>query len=315
MSRRNLIVGLIAVVLGLFAVIIVNAYFSSVEQQQERAVEQQRLVRVVVAAQDLAFGDAITEQGLQLAPWPAASVPQGAFQTIAEALKGGRVALRPIVRGEPVLASRVSGPGGRATLSANLPSGKLAFAIAINDVSGVGGFVRPGDVVDVLLTRKIPGEGAAEGDKMTDILLESVPVLGINKVGDDGGGQPAPQGGQAGAAGKDGLAAASLRTATLEVDRFGAQKLALAGELGSLSLALRNVADRVPAAAFTMLPRQLGASNYVIPARPGAPAAAVAAAAPVQPGRPSADAFRPRGPSMTVVRGTVASEYPVLRGY
>jgi len=176
MRSRSLIVLAAALFIGLVAVLIVNGVFTGVEQRQAKAAEDTRQVRIAVATQDVAFGTPLSAQNVRLANWPASSVPAGAFTTLEDATRA-RVALRPMVTGEPVLASKVSGENGRATLSANLPAGQLAFAVPIDAVAGAGGFVRPGDVVDVLVTRQIPGDGASQSDKMTDIVLESIPVL------------------------------------------------------------------------------------------------------------------------------------------
>jgi pilus assembly protein CpaB len=305
MQGRNLILLIAAVVIGLFAVFLANTYFSGVEQKQQRIAEEQKLQRIVVASQDLAFGVPLSAQNLRLANWPASSVPTGAFTSIEAAMRNGRVALRPIVVGEPVLASKVSGADGRAVLSANLPVGKVAYAIPINATAGVGGFVRPGDVVDVLLTRQIPGAGAggasAGNDKMTDIVLTAIPVLGIDQNANEKDTKPA-----------------TGKTATLEVDSYGAQKLALATQLGVLSLALRNVEDQVAAPRSTVIARNLSASNYIIRPQPsGPPPAQMGAAVASAIMRPAASLAppRPRGPSMVVVRGAQSTEYEVLRGW
>lgn len=301
MQGRNLILLIVAVVIGLVAVILANTYFSGVEQNQQRVAEEQKLSRIVVASQNLGFGVPLNDQNLRLVNWPSNSIPAGAFTSLQAARQGNRVALRPIVIGEPVLASKVSGADGRATLSANLPVGKLAYAVPINDVAGAGGFIRPGDVVDVLVTRPIPGQGASVNDKMTDVVLEAVPVLGIDQVSDENATKPA-----------------TGKTATLEVDTFGAQKLALSIQLGTLSLALRNVADQVIGPRQTVVPRHLTTGNYYVrPVPSGSSAAPVAVAAsnailraPIALGP-----VKPRGPSMTVVRGAQSSEYEVLRGW
>jgi pilus assembly protein CpaB len=298
MQARNLILIGLAIFVGLIAVLLANAYFSGVEQRQQQVAEQQKLSRIVVASQDLAFGTPLSEQNLHVANWPANSVPVGAFTSLPAAMKDNRVALRPIVVGEPVLASKVSGADGRATLSANLPAGKLAFAIPINDVSGVGGFVRPGDRVDVLLTRQIPGQGGQASDKMTDVVLEAVPVLGIDQVSDESQTKPA-----------------TAKTATLEVDTLSAQKLALAVQLGQLSLALRNVADPATGSQMTVVPRQLTSGNYYVHSQ--SPAPQLAAARPRLPRVPNAMPLpvRPKGPTMVVYRGSQSSEYEVQRGW
>ena len=301
MQGRNLILLIVAVVIGLIAVFFANNYFSGVEQKQQRVAEEQKLSRIVVASQDMGFGLPLSQQNLRLANWPASSVPAGAFTSLEAAMRDNRVALRPIVTGEPVLASKVSGADGRATLSANLPLGRVAFAIPINDTSGVGGFVRPGDVVDVLLTRPIPGAGTSSTDKMTDVVLEAIPVLGIDQISDENATKPA-----------------TGKTATLEVDTVGAQKLALSIQLGTLSLALRNVADQVTGPRATMVPRHLTASNYFIRAQPsGMVPVRMAGAMSNAISRPAASLAppRPRGPSMVVVRGGQSTEYEVLRGW
>lgn len=300
MQGRNLILLIVAVAIGLIAVLLANTYFSGVEERQKVVAEQQKLSRIVVASQDVGFGIPLSAQNLRLANWPVSSVPAGAFTSIEAAARDNRVALRPIVTGEPVLASKVSGADGRATLSANLPVGKLAYAVPITDTSGVAGFVRPGDVVDVLVTRPIPGDGTSSNDKMTDVVLEAVPVLGIDQVSDESATKPA-----------------LAKTATLEVDTFGAQKLALSIQLGTLSLALRNVADQVVGPRQTVVPRHLTTGNYYVRARTSSPSSSMRVAAsnailrgPVNLGPP-----KPRGPSMTVVRGSQSSEYEVLRGW
>lgn len=302
MQRRNIVLLSIAVLIGLFAVFLTNAYFSGVEEKQERIAEQQQLQRIVVASQNVGFGTPLGQQNLRLANWPAASVPIGAFTSIAAATKGNRVALRPIVVGEPVLASKVSGADGRATLSANLPVGKLAYTVPVNNVSGVGGFVRPGDVVDVLVTRPIPGDGATANDKMTDVVLEAVPVLGIDQVADEKSTAPA-----------------IAKSATLEVDSFGAQKLALSIQLGTLSLALRNVADQLTGPRSTVVPTHLTAGHYYIGDRSAraAPARRLgqAPATPLIRQAASTVSVGPTGPRMMVTRGSDTTEYEVLRGW
>lgn len=301
MRSRSIIVLAAALFIGLIAVLIVNGVFTGVEQRQAKAAEETRQVRIVVATQDVAFGTALSAQNIRLANWPANSVPAGAFTTLEEATRA-RVALRPMVAGEPVLASKVSGENGRATLSANLPAGQLAFAVPIDAVAGAGGFVRPGDVVDVLVTRQIPGEGSSQSDKMTDVVLESVPVLAVDQVSDPNSTDPALG-----------------KTATLQVDSFGAQKLALSQQLGVISLALRKVGDTNTGPRSTVTGRDITASRLYIPQRrQSAPAqagpmmASNRSAVPAS-ARQAAPAIS--GPTVTVVRGTKTSEMSVFHGY
>lgn len=110
MQGRNIAVIAIAIVLGLIAVVVANGWFSGVAERQEKLAEDQDMVRIVVATQPMEFGTKLTTENIRLQNWPENSVPQGAFNKVEDALKDNRVALRPMVPGEPVLASKVSGP-------------------------------------------------------------------------------------------------------------------------------------------------------------------------------------------------------------
>ena len=107
--------------------------------------------------------------------------------------------------------------------------GKRAVSIRVNDVSGVAGFLLPGDRVDVLLTRQL-GTGGTK-DLATDVILQNVVVLAIDQLTDEQREKPQV-----------------ARTATVEVAPDEAQKLALAMQVGNLSLALRNVVTVDPVA-------------------------------------------------------------------
>lgn len=310
MQSRNWIVLGIAVLVGLFAVFLANSYFSGVQESEERKAEEMQMARIVVASQEIAFGNPLTDTNTRLVNWPASSVPQGAFTSLQEAANG-RVALRPITPGEPILASKVSGTGGRATLAANLPENMRAVAIPVNNVAGVGGFVRPGDVVDVLLTRQIPGEGAQTTDKMTTVVLENVLVLGTDQVADEKSTEPAV-----------------AQTATLQTDLFGAQKLALAREVGTFTLALRNVENQEVGATETVMLSDLGGAGYRIYGSGNNRGGADAGSGPAQPvinitpamlggstqaTRTASAPSRPRGPTMAIIRGTESQSYEVER--
>ncbi len=296
MNRQNAMIIAAAVFIGLIAVYLANSYFSGYDAQQEEQLKQTRLIKVAVASQPIEFGQPLTNTNVSMTDWPAASVPAGSFTKLSDALNN-RVALRQLAAGEPILASIVSGTDGRATLAANLPKDKLAVSVPVTVVTGVSGFVRPGDVVDVLFTRQIPGDHAQGDDKMTDVLMEAVPVLAIDQVNDSSN-----------------TKAAVARTATLQVDTYGAQRLALAREVGSLSLALRNVASQpIGAPMRTVTARDLSAGRVYVaqrgsaaPARARAPVARVAATTP-----PPAHS----GPKMTVYRKAVPTDYEVHGAY
>jgi pilus assembly protein CpaB len=192
---------------------------------------------VVVATTQLHFGNNIRREHLRLVEWPASSVPEGSFAAIDELLgekvdKNGkktkieRVVLRPMEKNEPVLKTKVSGFGGRASLSALITPGMRATTIRMNDVNGVSGFVLPGDRVDILLTRNQGGAKKSKFGLTTDIFLQNMKVLGIAQDANENRNKPMV-----------------VRTVTLETTPLQAQKLTLAQKVGTLSLSLRNVTN------------------------------------------------------------------------
>lgn len=181
---------------------------------------------IVVAAEPISFGERLSPVKLREIAWSSDIIPEGAF-TSTEALvpddsdEAARFALTTMAVGEPILASKITMPGQRAKLSTALSPGMKAISIRVNDVLGVAGFVLPGDRVDVLLTRRNTGDGS-----YVDVLLQGVRVLAIDQIADELKDKPSV-----------------VRTVTFEVNTTEAQKLVLAGNVGTLSLALRNVAS------------------------------------------------------------------------
>jgi pilus assembly protein CpaB len=181
---------------------------------------------VIVAAKPLQYGTALTPAMMVEVQWPAASVPAGAFSS-REALLGPggqRTVLAAIAKSEPILASKITGPGQRGSLSAVIEEGMKAVTIRVDDVLGVAGFVQPGDRVDVLLTRNERVATAsgkpATGLAYSDVLIQSARVLAIDQVAERAG-QPKP-----------------AKAVTIEVTAEGAGKVTLGMEIGRLSLAL-----------------------------------------------------------------------------
>ena len=218
MKRQTLIALGVAVILGLVAVLIANAYLSGRERQLAGSPEG--MVRVAVAALPLEYGADITPDKVKFVNYPATSLPPGTYQSVALLLPEGkrRVALRPIQVNQPLLAADLSGEGQNASIAALLPDGMRATTVRINDVSGVAGFVKPNDTVDVLITRQAIGAD----EQVTDVLLQNIRVIAMDQD----------------AAGANGAPVVS-RTATMEVTPVDAQKLVLGQQLGSLSLVLR----------------------------------------------------------------------------
>jgi pilus assembly protein CpaB len=220
MRRLGLIILAIAILLG------GGAIWGVFKLQSTRSAGP-NAATVVVAARSIELGQALTPDMVRIQAWPADALPQGAFTQISQ-LTGGeaRVALRAIEVNEPILASRISGAGGRATLSATIAEGHRAVSIRVNDVVGVAGFVLPSDFVDVLLTRQ-EGSGYGNQAMRTDLLIANVRVLAIDQSANDSHNDPQV-----------------ARAVTIEVTPEDGQKVALAGQIGTLTLALRR-ADEI----------------------------------------------------------------------
>lgn len=238
-NKRALWSLLIGLMLAVVAVVGVNSMLGEKPEPQAPF----KVVSLVVAAHDLSFGTELNKAVLGVKDWPENSVPQGSFATIEDVLGDGtepRVVLKPIVTGEPVLMSKITGFGAKATMSTVLPEGKRAFSVRVNDISGVAGFLRPGDRVDVLLTRQIEEKNTDKLDKVTDVILQNIVVRGIDQIADEDRNKPQV-----------------VKAVTLEVSPEDAQKLALAEQVGQLSLALRNVATNDTAKTRSVRVRDL----------------------------------------------------------
>ncbi len=292
----------VAVVLGLVAVYLANVFLVSSESNKADTAT----TRVAVASIPLDFGTDVSADKIRFVDYPSSAVPAESFHAIAQLFPAGqkRVALMRINANEPILANKISGAGQGASIASLLPEGKRAAAVRINDVSGVGGFVQPNDSVDVLITRQV-GDG---NQQITDVLLQNVRVMALDQN----------------AKGEDGKVAVA-KTATLEVDQLGAQKLALAQGVGSLSLVLRRPGDSqdnpvVETVSLGDLRYSLyGGVRYPAAARVGAFAAPSAAIVRASAPRRAVSAqvrhaaARPRaaGNSVEIVRGTTSSRYEV----
>ncbi len=209
----------VALVLGVLAVYFANAYIGRTDQKV--AALQTGTTKVAVAAIPLDYGTELTPDKVKFVDYPSASLPVGIFSNYNQLAPTGkrRVVLRPIAVNEPIMATKLAGEGLGPSIAYLLPDGMRAAAVRINDVSGVAGFIQPMDTVDVLITRTLPG---AENRQVTDVLLQAVKVIAIDQNAQGADGKPIV-----------------AKTATLEVNPTDAQKLALAQQVGQLSLVLR----------------------------------------------------------------------------
>jgi pilus assembly protein CpaB len=212
---------------------------------------------------------------LKVVNYPAGSVPAGAFTTIAQ-LTGGkdqqRIAMRDLGPDEPVLASRVTAPGGKLNLATEISPGMQAVTFHSSDIQGVAGFVLPNDRVDIMLSRSV-GDGKLP---ITQVIMENIRVLGVDQSDDQEQSKPVV-----------------AHAMTVEVTPEQAQQITLAQTMGTVSLALRHVDDTAP---ITRLATTAVAFGYFAPPRPPQEHGGVVA----------------HGPTVRVTRGTDTTAYQLI---
>ena len=204
---------------------------------------------VVVANLDLAFGDQITPKALRVVDMPTDTIPSEALSSISELFpthydevkNGEMIALEDVRMNEIILPHRISGLNESASLSARIRSGYRAVAIPVDDVTGVAGFVVPGDLVDVQYISE-PNPDATTPTFRSDIILQSIRVLAIDQ-----------------AQSRNQEKARVARTVTLEVSHMDAQALAVAQNRGQLSLVLRALGEALPSTTVSLNSNDLDA--------------------------------------------------------
>ena len=231
-----------AVLFGALAVFLAQIWLNNQAELRMRSLEAQKKAEppahtIVVASQPLRFGDELSSHALREVPWPNDAPPEGAFSKIRELISAKRVVVMPIEVNEAVLATKITGPGQRATLSATLQNEMKAVTIRVNDVEGVAGFVLPGDHVDVVMSRSDPNMAT------NDVVIQNARVLAIDQLADERADKPSV-----------------AKAVTLEVDVASGQKLALASTVGTLSLMLRKAGELVETTSRRMTLADLGQS-------------------------------------------------------
>ena len=210
---------MVSVGIGLGAVVLASRWIS----QQAATVASSK---VVVSALDIDLGTPLTPQMLKLADWPRGSVPAGAVGDI-KTLEA-RVVKTSLLRGEPVLESKLAPLGATGGLSAVIAEGNRAMTVRVNDVVGVAGFALPGNYVDIVVNTEDESIKAENVNKsISKIVLEHIMVLAVAQEQS-----------------RDETKPKVVNAVTLEVTPDQAEKLDLARSVGTLSLVLRNQVDK-----------------------------------------------------------------------
>lgn len=250
----RMVFGLVLILgLGLagFAVYMAKDYIKASQAEAERlkaiADNMVETVNVFVAKRQVRYGERLTKEDVRLIKWPVDALPEGVFTFPAQKTKDGkpgedlfpktteklRSVLRTIEVNEPILAVKVTAPGKEAGITSRLTPGMRAFAIKVDVTSGVSGFLRPGDIVDVYWTGRPPRGGDSNGGKITKLIETGVRLIAIDQSADDDIGD-----------------ANIARTVTVEATPEQVAALAQAQGSGRLTLSLIGIDDVTEAGAI-----------------------------------------------------------------
>jgi pilus assembly protein CpaB len=229
MNKARIVVLTIAVGAGGIA-----AYLASGSDSKPPAepVAQLPTVDVLVAKSDIGLGQSVTAEDLQWQTWPATTASSNFIRRTdrpdATTQITGSIARSPFIAGEPIREPKLVKANGSGFMAAVLPAGMRAVSTEITPETGAGGFILPNDRVDVILSKHEKSQDRAGTDiVVSEIILANIRVLAIDQAPKE----------------KDGQSALVGKTVTLELKPEQAETLARARQTGSLSLALRSIAD------------------------------------------------------------------------
>jgi pilus assembly protein CpaB len=223
MDKRLMTVVMAAILVAL----VITAIFYQITVGRKTPAADLATKTLVVARADLALGSMITASDVTVIDFPLQAYPQGGFESIEEVVD--RSLTQPILANEPITVARTTEKGAGFGLAPTIPEGYRAVAIAVNQVSGVSGFVLPGSRVDVLLTA-VPRGGE---DRLTTTVLENVTVLSTGTKQ-----QPSANG-----------QAENVPVINMLLTPEDAELLTLATQEGRIQLVLRNPKDEEQTAA------------------------------------------------------------------
>lgn len=211
-----------------FAVFQTQKYISQMQTElaeARRNASTVEMVNVFVTAKPLRYGQQLTREDVRVAPFPSYAVPTGAYTDVDALFPNGsdsRIVLRAMEALEPIMTVKLTEPGKQAGITSHLSPGMRAFTIPVNQTSGVAGFLRPGDHVDVFWTGRSSDQG-----EVTQMIQSHMRLIAVDQSAD-----------------MDRTTNVSAaRTVTVEATPRQAAALAQAQGSGRLSLALIGVDD------------------------------------------------------------------------
>jgi len=234
MDRKKLVLLLGALVIAIGTAMAARSMFAGASAPQAAAAPQEpEGPKVLVAQRALPVGTIITADAVAYQLWPKEMVQDAYFIDGESDMNTllGTVVRHPITAGEPVTQGSLVAPGDRGFLAAALGPGMRAVTVPVSAKTGVGGFVFPGDRVDLVLTQTVKGEDDGAPLKASETILKNIRVLATDQSTET---THTPDGK---------TVVRAFRTVTLEVTPKIAEKVAVAQTIGTLSLSLRSIAD------------------------------------------------------------------------
>ena len=209
-----------------FAVYMVQGFVSdqqtALAQERAKAAEIVPTTKIYAPTRTVLYGEPLTKDDVALIDYAIKYIPEGAFATFEDLFPEGegtpRVVLRQMEKDEPVLAIKVTEPGQDAGITSRLDRGMRAFTIKVDVASGVSGFLRPTDRVDVYWSGSVRGEG---NQSFTQLIKSNVEIIAIDQ-----------------SANGERNEASIARTVTVQVSPQDVAVLAQAQSTGALSLSL-----------------------------------------------------------------------------
>ncbi|MFD0909416.1 Flp pilus assembly protein CpaB [Ruegeria arenilitoris] len=210
-------------------------------------------VGVIVSERPLKYGERLTQEDVRVVEWPENAVPEGSFTDMTalfpETGNNERFVLRTMEKDEAIMEVKITRPGELAGLTSRLEKGMRAFAISVDVASGVSGFLRPGDVVDVYWTGSLRSAVEGANGEITRLIQTNIELIAVDQT-----------------AGSDVTGTTIARTVTVAATPEQIAALAQAQNTGRLSLALVGVQDETVASAIEVDQRKLLGIEEAAPA-------------------------------------------------
>jgi pilus assembly protein CpaB len=225
-------IAVLAIAIGAGGIAAYLASGSSETPAPAQPVVQMQTVDILVAKSDIGLGQSVKPDDLQWQAWPASTASSSFISRAskADAIKEitGSIARSPFIAGEPIRDQKLVKADGSGFMAAILPQGYRAVSTEISPETGAGGFILPNDRVDVLLTKRDKNpDGKGADVPVSEVILSNIRVLAIDQAPKE----------------KEGSSALVGRTVTLELKPEQTETLARSRQSGTLSLALRSIAD------------------------------------------------------------------------